>query len=99
LMLVSKRAWLDAGGFVDGLLCVDHMFHYALRASGHKIFLIEGLYVYHWRGTTGRGTPPAAHIPFAIDKRTGQGCPCRSIPKGNPKYRRELVRIDKFYGV
>jgi len=90
LMLISKRAWLDAGGFVDGLLCVDHVFHYALRAAGRKVWLIEGLYVFHWRGTSGGPRPPGPEIPRASDPRTGNGCPCRTIPHGDPKVRRRL---------
>lgn len=90
LMLVSKRAWLDAGGFVDGLLCVDHMFHYALRGAGHKVWLIESLYVYHFRGTSGAKRLPPATVPHARDPRTGKGCPCRTIAHGDPKVRRRL---------
>lgn len=90
LMLVSKRAWCDAGGFVDGLLCVDHMFHYALKAAGRRVWLIEGLYVYHWRGMTGGPKPPPEEVPHARDRRTEQGCPCRGLPQGDPTKRRRL---------
>ena len=71
LMRLSKAAWLDAGGFADGLLCADHVMHRALRAAGRRVYLIEGLYVYHYRGTS-RGDVSA--LPVAVDPATGRPC-------------------------
>lgn len=48
ILCISKHAWLDAGGFVDGQLCVDHNMHFALRRIGRPVYLIEGLYMYHY---------------------------------------------------
>jgi GT2 family glycosyltransferase len=69
LFAVSKAAWQDCGGFADGLGCVDHSLHFRLRARGRRIYLIEGLYVYHWRHF-GEPDPTSLH-PKAKD------CPCR----------------------
>jgi len=44
----SKAAWREAGKFVDGQLCVDHNMHFALRRVGRPVYLIEGLYMYHY---------------------------------------------------
>src|SRR5689334_3448967 len=49
VMLVSKQAWYDAGPFKDGMFCVDHMFHLGLCAVHRPVYMIEGLYVYHFR--------------------------------------------------
>jgi len=81
VMVVSKRAWRDVGGFVDGLLCVDHQMHFAQRKAGRKVYLIEGLYVYHWRRAFGDELP--ANAPRAA------GCPCRGTER-NPHVRVSL---------
>lgn len=65
---VSKVAWRAAGGFaVGGLLCVDHSLHFGLRAAGYRIYLHEGLYVYHRRrafvGQLPAGTKRIANCP------------------------------------
>lgn len=77
----SKRAWLAAGGFVPGMFCVDHQYHFALRRAGLRVYLLEGLYVYHWRRAF--GDAPPADAPRA-DK-----CPCRG-PEKNPHVRVSL---------
>ena len=48
LIVLSKQAWRDAGGFAQGLHYVDRIIWKALRMTGHRIYLIQGLYVYHW---------------------------------------------------
>lgn len=66
---VSKQAWREAGGFADGLGCVDHSLHFGLQRAGRKVYLIEGLYLYHWRHW---GEPdPTSSAPKAAN------CPCR----------------------
>ncbi len=61
LILISKEAWRDMGGFKDGLRGVDYAAHIALRKAGRRIFCIEGLYLYHWKRADGskfpKGTP------------------------------------------
>jgi GT2 family glycosyltransferase len=89
LMLVSKAAWQDAGGFADGLWCVDHMFHYALRAAGRRLYLIEGLYLYHFRASSS-DRDMLRSAPRARDPQTGLGCPCRTAPHVAPTERRML---------
>jgi GT2 family glycosyltransferase len=71
VMLVSKRAWRAVGGYTDGMYCVDHAFHFALRAAGLRVYVHEGLYVYHWRRANGDAPPRQA--PRA------PGCPCADI--------------------
>lgn len=66
---ISKDAWQRAGGFVDGMLCVDHGMHFALRRAGLRVYVLEGLYVYHWRRAYGDELP--GDTPRAAD------CPCR----------------------
>lgn len=89
LMLVSKAAWQDAGGFADGLWCIDHMFHYALRAAGRRLYLIEGLYLYHFRASSS-DREMLRSAPRARDRNTGLGCPCRTAPHADPTARRAL---------
>jgi len=55
LMLMSKRAWIGAGQFPEGLHYMDRMMWLALKASGRRVFIIEGLYLYHWH--RGGGEP------------------------------------------
>lgn len=58
LMVVSKQTWLAAGGFRDGMECVDHHFHQAVAGAGLRLYCIEGLYVYHFRTSRIRGLGP-----------------------------------------
>lgn len=73
MFAVSKEAWAEAGGFADGMLCVDHSLHFRLQAIGRRIWLHEGLYTYHRRrafvGPLPDDTPRAAN------------CPCRGPEK------------------
>lgn len=65
----SKAVWREVGGFAHGLGCVDHSLHFGLQRIGRKVYLIEGLYVYHWRHY---GEPdPTSSAPKAPN------CPCR----------------------
>lgn len=69
LFAVSKTAWREVGGFADGLGCVDHSLHFGLQRIGRKVYLHEGLYVFHWRHF---GEPdPTSSAPKAAN------CPCR----------------------
>lgn len=75
---VSRRGWLAAGGFADGLLCVDHSLHFGLQRAGLTVWLLENLYVYHRRrafvGKLPDDTPRVEH------------CPCRG-PEPTPTRR------------
>lgn len=53
LMVISKEAWRDVGGFVPGMFCVDHNMHFAHAKAGRSVYVIESLYLYHWRRANG----------------------------------------------
>lgn len=57
---VSKRAWQETPGFASGLGCVDHSYHFAMQKTGRKCWLLESLYVFHWRHH-GEADPTSAH--------------------------------------
>lgn len=69
VLCLSKQAWQEAGGFPDGLLCVDHGIHFRLRDAGRRVYLLESLYVYHWRRAFGDNLPD--------DTPRAENCPCR----------------------
>lgn len=81
LICLSKIAWREVGGFVDGMLCVDHQMHFALKRAGYRNYLIEGLYLYHWRRAFGDELP--SETPRA------RQCPCRG-PETMPTIRLTL---------
>lgn len=81
VIVLSKKAWRAAGGFADGMMCCDHSIFFRLRAAGRRVYLMEGLYLYHWRRAKGDGPP--ANAPFAKD------CPCRG-PESKPTERLTL---------
>ena len=55
--VVSKEAWREAGGYAEGMYCVDHSLFFRLKDRGRRVYMIEGLYVYHWRGSSGARQP------------------------------------------
>lgn len=67
VMCISKSAWVDVGGFVDGMYCVDHRMHLAMKEAGLRIGLLPGLYLYHWRRAEGSEQ---------IDPSICAPCPC-----------------------
>jgi len=81
---LSKAAWRDAGGFADGLLCVDHSIHFGLQRAGRRVYLLENVYVYHRRravvGKLPDSTPRVAN------------CPCRG-PEPTPTERIALPEL------
>ena len=78
MFAISKAAWAAAGGFADGLGCVDHSIHFRLRSVGRTVWMHEGIYVYHWRHF---GEPdPTSRFPKAAN------CPCRG-PEPTPTRR------------
>ncbi len=49
MFITSKKAWYDVGGFKPkGLIGVDTNYVDKLKKKGYKIYLLKGLYVYHW---------------------------------------------------
>lgn len=83
VMLISKRSWRLAGGFVNGMMCVDHAMHFKLASLGRRVYVIEGLYVYHWRRANGDGPP--SNAPVAAN------CPCSQIRRGESAPTRRLT--------
>lgn len=84
VMLISRRAWAAVGGFAAGMYCVDHAMHFALARAGRKVYVHEGLYVYHWRRANGDAPPREAP--------TVSNCPCARIRRTErePRTRIEL---------
>lgn len=50
LILISKKVWKKIEGFKEGIgmLGVDNDLHYRIQTHGEKLFLMEGIYLYHW---------------------------------------------------
>ena len=48
LMVISKATWTLIGGSQHGNVQVDYTIHRAIEKAGKKIYLIEGLFLYHW---------------------------------------------------
>ena len=48
VIFLSKKTWSLLGGFADGFLGVDNAIHQAARDCGCRVYLMEGVYVYHW---------------------------------------------------
>jgi GT2 family glycosyltransferase len=49
LMLIQKKVWQSVGGFKEeGLLTVDNEFSRRVILSNRKIFLMQGLYIFHY---------------------------------------------------
>lgn len=85
VIVISKANWRLIGGFVDGMFCVDHQMHFALRDAGRRVYLIEGLYVFHARSSS---SDRSFSAPVAVDRRTGKECHCRRLPDTQPTVRR-----------
>lgn len=58
VMCLSRRVWRRAGGFKSGMLGVDNAMHASLKRRGLRIYLLPGLYVYHWY----RGDGDKSHL-------------------------------------
>lgn len=82
MLCLSKAAWEAVDGFAEGLGCVDHSMHFKLAKAGYRNYLIEGLYVFHWRHYGDKDpTETAAKAP---------NCPCCSGLFELPKLRLRL---------
>ena len=58
MMMMSKKAWREAGKFPSGLHYMDRTMWTALRMTGRHIYIIEGLYLYHWHRGGGDDAEP-----------------------------------------
>ena len=58
LILIRKDVWRKIGKFKEsGILGVDNHLHWACQEYGEKVYLMKGIYAYHWyRGQTGDKT-------------------------------------------
>jgi hypothetical protein len=49
LLLIRKDLWKSVGGFLNkGMLGVDNDFHLKCILNKEKLYLMKGIYVYHW---------------------------------------------------
>lgn len=55
-MCIQKRTWDEMGGAPSGFRGVDYQIHQRIEALGKRIYLLEGVLMYHW--WTGRYIPP-----------------------------------------
>ena len=46
-MIIPKAVWTEIGCSAHGFRSRDHKIHKAIAATGRRIYLIEGLYLYH----------------------------------------------------
>lgn len=69
--VLNKAAWREAGGYADGMYCADHSMFFRLVDQGRRVYLIEGLYVFHLRASS--GARPALVAPKVPN------CPCRGV--------------------
>ncbi|HWB64866.1 MAG TPA: hypothetical protein VG603_15220 [Chitinophagales bacterium] len=49
MILIRKSTWLNLGGFEEkGMLGIDTDIHRKAKAKGEKLYLMKGVYIYHW---------------------------------------------------
>jgi GT2 family glycosyltransferase len=49
LILISKKVWRKLGGFkTEGILGVDNDIHWRAMDHNEKVYLMNGVYLYHW---------------------------------------------------
>ena len=47
--MLKKSTWKQLGKFPEkGMLGIDNHLHWAIQEKGKKLYLIKGLYLYHW---------------------------------------------------
>lgn len=61
LILLSKEAWQETDGFRPGSFKTDHWMFHALQEVGRRIYLMHGVYVYHWKRAAGECHPALVH--------------------------------------
>lgn len=61
--MLQKRIWKKIGGFKpDGMLGIDNYFHKAVKKCGEKVYLMKGVYVYHWYRGGGANIYNTSHL-------------------------------------
>jgi glycosyltransferase involved in cell wall biosynthesis len=89
VILLSKRTWKLLGGFTDGFLGVDTQLHRTAAAKGVGVYLMEGVYVYHWYRADTCGPPSAARNPPELLLRISQvQAPCH-LPSSDSETARD----------
>lgn len=48
MILLQKKLWKKVGGFKDGMLGVDNELHKSIISMGEKVYVMQGVYMYHW---------------------------------------------------
>ncbi len=48
MIVLRKSVWKKIQGFQDGMLGVDNDFHKRLRKMKEPLYLMNGIYLYHW---------------------------------------------------
>jgi GT2 family glycosyltransferase len=49
LILLKKDTWKKIGGFLEnGMLGVDNDMHNKIQKCGEKMYIMKGIYLYHW---------------------------------------------------
>jgi hypothetical protein len=69
LILLSKEVWRAVGGFEPGCFMVDHRLFQAIYAAGFRIYLMHGVYIYHWKRAAGEDHPA---LPSCSGAKRGQ---------------------------
>lgn len=55
LMCLSRETWQAMGKFRDGFFGVDNAAHRDVVAIGRRVYMMPGLYLYHWYRADGVG--------------------------------------------
>jgi GT2 family glycosyltransferase len=56
MILLRKSVWRKIGGFTeDGILGVDNDLHWRIQKYKQKVYLMRGVYLYHWYRADGKG--------------------------------------------
>lgn len=55
--VVNRDAWKECGGYADEMFCADHSLFFRMIDHGRRIYLMEGLYVYHLRASSSKPGP------------------------------------------
>jgi len=64
LMVLSKTAWREAGGFAEGLHYVDRVMWLSLKQAGRRLYIHKGVYLYHWHRAGGEPHQVGAWVPL-----------------------------------
>jgi hypothetical protein len=63
VILLSKTIWEKTDGFIDGFLGVDNDIDQQIRRLGHKSYIMDGVYCYHWYRADGIPMQSIGYLP------------------------------------